>query len=161
MARTLDETELPRDVSRAVDVDPDELREELARTPADVARAGALAADLHGDWRRKKAARERVLGEVLSDPDFHAEIEKQLGKKPTVDQLKAAALGSTEYLEALEEEIEADVARKKANGYSSALREKAQLLVSLAKLLSREHYGNDDDDEEEKEDDEEEDDEKD
>lgn len=147
--------ELPEDVRKIVDLDPDELVSELARTPGDLARAGFLAAETWGSYRRRKAKRERVLGEILADPEVAAKLKEQLGKAPTVDQLKAGALADPRFEEALELEIQADVDRRRAASTHKALAEKAALLVALAKVVSKDRTrGRDEDDDEEDEDDE-------
>lgn len=149
------EEQLPDEVRQVVDLDPDELVSELARTPGDLARAGNLAAATWGTYRRRKARRERVLGEVLADPVVAAALKEQLGKAPTVDQLKASALADPRFEEALDLEIQADVDRRKAASVHKALAEKAALLVALAKVVSRDRTrGRDPDDEDEEEDDE-------
>jgi hypothetical protein len=152
----LEKTQPPKPVRKAVDIDVDELRAELARTPSDRARFSVIAAEAHGAYRRARAERERVMGELKADPDFVRALEEKLSRKPTVDQLTAEILSSDEYQEALELEIQADVERKRTAGYAAALSDKIEMLGVLGRLVARERADGlaDEDDPDEDEEDE-------
>lgn len=122
-------------VETVIAVDTDNLKEELLKLPADLARYNALHASAYNLYLSAKQQRESVFADLITDPDFINELEEKLGKKPNLDQVKAAITRDDEYGVAKSKEIKAEIQVKRALGCVDAIREKSRMLQMATALI--------------------------
>lgn len=122
-------------LAECVNMVPEALEEEFCRLPADMAywaeRASAAARDLLVAEREKK----RVGARLLLEERDRANDEKP---KPTVDEIHARVELREEYIEAVDEHIEAEVEAERLKHVVHTIRAKKDMLVSIGMLTQAE-----------------------
>lgn len=115
----------------AIQIVPEALEEEFIRVPADIAYWNERHSVALRQHLEAKIERERIQGELLTDPEFAEELEARLGKKPTVDQLKGGMTTSRRYITARLAEASAEAERARLRGCVEAVASKRDMLISL------------------------------
>jgi hypothetical protein len=127
----LNDIEVEKYLRDAVRIEPLALEEEFIRLPADIAYWNERHARALREYLEAKIARERTHGELMCDPKFYEHVEVELGKKPTVEQMKGATLSDERYIASKVRENIADVERQRLRGCVEALSTKRDMLISL------------------------------
>ena len=120
-----------REASEELDeytIDPERIRQEFVRIPAQMARVNQLYADALGGMLRTEAKLKEVHARCYQATRAAAE---DAGEKLTEAAMKARIETSTDYLFAVSKSIDAEVAKVRAQGQAEAVREKARALQSL------------------------------
>jgi len=123
-------------IREVLEVNLDDLVNELLRVPQDLIRFSQDHYDYYEEWQMRKHEASALYAALVNDPDVALELHDKLGKKPTVDQLKAAVLLDDGYMKAKEAEFNAEVRVKRSQGFLDALKEKARAL-QMATALTR------------------------
>lgn len=124
--------------AECVEIDPDGLDEEFIRTPADLAYWNERVTLAVEERERAKVERERVEGALMINPEFLEAIERLVGKKPNLDQLKGAIAQDAGYKEAKRREIDAEVEKTRCKGVVDALVTKRDMLISAGAHIREE-----------------------
>jgi hypothetical protein len=117
---------------------PEMIQEEFARVTADIAYWNERYTRGTEQYLRAKALREKTEGRLSYDKDMIETLSAELGKKPTVDQIKGRILNHAEYEEAKSEEIAAEAERIRCRGAVEAVATKRDMLVSLGATMREE-----------------------
>ncbi len=131
-------------IEDVIGVDLDNLKEELLRVPADLARYNAMHASAYNAYLRAKNLRECAFADLINDPDFIEDLEKRLKKKPNLDQIKAAITRHEDYVVAKSKEIRTEIEMKRALGCVDAIRSKISMLQMATALIRDEINAEDD-----------------
>lgn len=116
-------------IAEVLEVDSDgDIKDAYLRIGGDLARYNARYADAYRRMLTRKDERNRLFGELMNDRDYIASLEEQLGKKPSLDQIKSAIDNHEDYQEAKDAVIEAEYNLKLAQGYVDAIRKHADML---------------------------------
>lgn len=123
--------EVEKYLKDAVHIEPMALEEEFIRIPSDLAYWNEKYAVSLREYLTAKAERERIEGQLMCDPTFAAELETEIGKRPTVDQLKGGIRNNERYISAQVRERAADTERHRLRGCVDAIGAKRDMLISL------------------------------
>lgn len=118
------------DVRAVVTIDEDDIDGELRDIAANLAYWAFLLNQARASLRRVKAERDRLIGSL--DPTYRAELQKETGKKPTNDQVKAKIYQDPEYLEVIEDVADTDQRVSDLSVVCDSIRTKADCLRSLS-----------------------------
>ena len=121
-----------------VTIDPLQISAEYIRLPGDLAYWNAQYAEALRAFLRAELSR-KVLWARL-EPMIRGSIIAK-GGKPTEAQVKAAVDGNSDYVEALEAEVEAEVQKNEIYGCLDAIRSKKEMLISLGAHMRAELEG--------------------
>jgi hypothetical protein len=119
-------------------IDMDDLNGEFVRLSADLAYWNERLTRAIEKHLTAKAERERVEGDLICDPDLVVQLQEELGKKPTVDQIKGKILNTETFTDAKAVEIAAEAEKRRCGGISEAIVKKSEMLVSLGAHLREE-----------------------
>ena len=109
-------------------IDPERIRQEFVRIPAQMARANQVYADALGAYLRAEAKLKEVHARCYLST---REAAEDAGEKLTEAAMKARIETTTSYLFAVSKSIDAEMAKVRAQGQAESVREKCRALQSL------------------------------
>jgi hypothetical protein len=121
--------------ARAVTIDPDDLANEYARTPADLAYWGMVAAEAEAAYQTAKDHLRQVESAALLGAHMAAD---QAAKRPPAARVEAMAEQAQPVQLAREELVKADSTRRRMRAVCDGIGAKLQALISLGAQLRRE-----------------------
>lgn len=127
----VDQEELEKYREECLAVTPELVEEEFIRNPGDIAFWSDRYAEALEEDVLAYANRKAVYGRLVSDLDLIAELEDNLGKKPTASQIEGAVVNHEDYREAVAREGRAKATKQRHRGMMDALSAKRDALISL------------------------------
>lgn len=115
----------------ALEITPEDLEADLVELPGLVGRFGELFAAATGDYLAARHEREKLFARHFNDPNFALSLAEQLGKKPSLEQLKAEIELLPEYDDARRLETTAQARRILLDKAVTALEKKADMLQMI------------------------------